>query len=424
MRTAVSTSSPHQTVRPQIARPGSEAVLCLAVVGRRTASTELVRQLVQAADWCVCEEVEDLAGRDSAFFRRIDAAVLVDAGDAGQGQEGADRSGTVEDQQLHFLRLHRVGALILSERPWRFAGYGFGTVALPPTASADMVHGVLLALARSRPVMRLLDKQVEGIRRLSESLSRQFEETQNELRLAARLQGEFLPRDLPRTGPLRFATLFRPSSWVSGDLFDIFRLDERHWGLYLADAMGHGVAAGLLTMYIRQAVRPKRIDRNDYELVAPGLVLSELNELLVRHEFRDSHFVTGWYCNVNTETLVVNYAVAGHPPALLISADGGIRELHGNGCVLGITAGQPYETVSTQLRPGDRFIIYSDGLEPMLIEHRESLQKMPTLVQGMSAVLRLPADSIIPELERRLDSSPGSLTQADDVSVVVMDVVG
>jgi len=424
MTTAISTDSKTPLAKAPAANSISEPVLCIAVVGRAGDSLHLVQRLKQAADWCMCEEIEDLDRADETFFRRMDVAILVDRHDQTAEEARPSRPSTTEDRQLHLLRLHRVGALILSERPWRFVGYGFGTVALHPSASVDMVHGVLLALARSRPVMRLLDKQVDGIRRLSESLSKQFAETQHELQLAARLQSEFLPRELPQTGPLRFATLYRPSSWVSGDLFDVFKLDDRRWGLYLADVMGHGVAAGLLTMYIKHAITPKNADRRNDEMSEPGRAFHELNDLLVRHEFRDSQFVTAWYGNVDTETLTMNYAVAGHPPALLVNPDGGMRELHADGCALGISSGQPFETVSTELRPGDRVMIYSDGLEPTLIAHRESLQRMPALVEGMPEVLRLPADELIAELERRLNASPGSLTRADDVSILVMDVVG
>ncbi len=421
----MATPSSRSTTIAALPHDGRDAgpILRLALVGRRAGALDLVRRLKRAADWCVCEELESLDQQDDAFFRRIDAAVLVGDDEVSPSQTEAGRPDTAEDRLLHSLRLHRVGVLILSRRPWRFAGYGFGTVALPPSASIEMVHGVLLALARSRPVMRLLDKQVDGIRRLSESLSRQFAETQNELRLAARLQSEFLPRGLPKDGPLRFATLFRPSSWVSGDLFDVFRVDEHHWGFYLADAMGHGVAAGLLTMYIKQAIRPKRIHQRGYELLSAGQVLHELNDLLVGYEFQDSQFVTCWYGLINTQSLSMSYAVAGHPPALLINAAGEMRELQGDGCVLGVVPGQEFGTVSVPLTIGDRLIVYSDGLEPMLIENRLSASQMPTLVEGMPAVLRRPANDLIAELNRRSDTCPGSLSRADDVSVLVMDVV-
>jgi len=271
--------------------------------------------------------------------------------------------------------------------------------------------------------MRLIDKQVDNIRQMSETLTRQFEETQSEMLLAARLQAEFLPHDVPRSGPIRFATIYRPCSWVSGDIYDIFRLDEQHWGFYLADAVGHGVAAGLLTMYFKHAIRPKRINGNRYELIPPSEVMVQLNDQFASQELPDSQFITGWYGIINTETLELRYAVAGHPPALLVKADGSIRELqHQHGCILGLATGQAYSQESVQLEAGDRIVLYSDGLEPVLITQREPMPRMPEFTPGMREALRRPADDLTNHLRSCLDSAPGSLSHADDVSVVIVDV--
>jgi len=64
-----------------------------------------------------------------------------------------------------------------------------------------------------------------------------------ELRLDSRLQRDFLPKQLPTVGDIRFHVLYRPATWVCGDVYDVQRLDERFIGFYLADAVGHGVAA-------------------------------------------------------------------------------------------------------------------------------------------------------------------------------------
>jgi phosphoserine phosphatase RsbU/P len=397
-------------------------IMHVAVFGNRMSEMEPLRRLLEGADWCSCEYVEGFEDQPDSFFRRIDAAVLAADDASVTNESGPERA--EQDGQLELLRRHRVGLLILSPDPWRFVGYGFGTVSLPLDSPIQTIHGVLLALSRSRPVMRLIDKQVDSIRRLSETLGRQLEETQTEMRLAARLQSEFLPRELPQTGPVRFTTLFRPAGWVSGDIFDIFRLDETHWGLYLADAVGHGVAASLLTMYIKHAIRPKRILPNSYELVSPGEVLRALSDQLAAQALRDSQFITGWYATLNTQTFKMEYAVAGHPPALLIEAGGGMRELHGDGCVLGLSPDQQFTSESVQLRPGDRVMVYSDGLEPTLIADRPPLPQMPLLVEGLTEMLRLPAGELTTGLNRLLDGAPGSLSRADDVSVVVMDIVG
>lgn len=395
-------------------------IMRVAIVDQTDAAPPLVQQLIEATDWCQCRTVGSKDVERANFNRAYDAAVLIDRGTGDPAASGPRYA--EQEWHLELLRRHRVGVLILSNRPWLFAGYGFGTVCLPPDASLDKVEGVLLALARSRAVMRLIDKQVDSIRRLSETLSKQFEETQSELRLASKLQREFLPKELPQTGRVRFATLFHPCTWVSGDIFDVFRLDERHVGLYLADAVGHGVASGLLTMYIKHAIRTKRILENGYELIQPASVLSMLNDQLAAQALRDSQFITGWYGMIETQSLKLDYAVAGHPPPLLIRSDGRIQELRGEGCVLGLIPGQGFTDESVQLQSGDRVLVYSDGIEPVLITNRRPMPQLPELAPGLNDWLRLPADDLLSRLRSRLDSSPGSLSHSDDVSVVLMDV--
>lgn len=399
----------------------SRPIIRVAVFAASPPATGLIQELLAETDWCSCRLVENGEAEDESLFLDIDAAVLIAATD--QAADTGVRQEAWQERLMELLRRHRVGAMVISPQPWRFADYGFGTVALPPDTPLDMVHGVLLALSRARPVMLLMDKQVENIRRLSEMLSRQYNETQNDLRLAARLQGDFLPRELPEIGPLRFATLYRPSAWVSGDIFDIFRLDERHWGFYIADVVGHGVAAGLLTVYIKQVIQAKRIFKDSYELVSPAEVLSSLNEHIAARELRDSQFATGWYGLINVETLELKYAVAGHPPVLLIQPGGGSRELRGEGCILGLGVGQQFTTESVYLTPGDRLLAYTDGLESVLIADRPPWPRAPVLADKVQELLHLPAKELIARLGDSLDTTPGSLTRADDASAIVIDVL-
>lgn len=416
-----------QTSPPSSAAYGeaqTEPIIRVALLGAQSSPPEVVRELIDQSTWCVCERVEPVDEDRPAAFRRFDAALMVDKG-TGLPSKAASRSDE-QDRQLGLLQRFQMGVLILTARPWLFAGCGPGTVCLALDASVERIHGVLTALSRTRPVLRQIDKQMGSLQRLSETLRKQFEATDRELRLASRLQHDFLPRDFPREGPIQFRSIFRPCTWVSGDIYDVFRLDETHWGFYIADAVGHGVAAGLLTMYIKHAIRTKRVFEGGYELVPPSQVLSMLNDQLAFQELPDSQFITGWYGTINTETLELRYAVAGHPPPLLVDAKPGgrIRELHGDGCLLGLQGGQTFSDESVVLQPGQRVMLYSDGLEQMLISHRPPLPQMPELEPGMAELLRLSGDELIARLQERLDTEPGSLAHPDDVTVVLLDICG
>ncbi len=400
----------------------SRPIIRVGVLDTENREGDLANRLLSSKTWCCCQRVEMDADNDYGVLKAFDAMMLVDR-PANTSREDEALQGR-HDGFLDLFQKRRIGVLIVTSRPWMYAGFNAGVVCLPPDASLEKAQGVLAALAHMRPMIREVDKQLSAMQRLSKNLRKRFDETDRELQLAARLQRDFLPQELPSDGPFRFSSMFRPCSWVSGDIFDVFRLDEKHWGFYLADAVGHGVAAGLLTMYIKHAIRPKRILTDGYELVPPSEVLSNLNDQLTSQGLPDSPFITGWYGTVNIETLVLNYAVAGHPPPILIDVDGRIRELHGDGCLLGISRGERFSDESVHLKPGQRVIVYSDGLEPTLIAHRPQMPKLPTFEEGIPELLRLDADDLLKRLRMRLDNTPGSLMQVDDVTLLMLDVLG
>ncbi len=400
-------------------RPVSTPAVCVGVVDGSDGHAGLLETLRSLPTWCV-EDVQLEGENDFGALKGFDVVILLDP-PAGVGEED-ERRRRQRQTQLELLSKRRIGALVLTDRSWFYAGYSFGLVTLPLEAPAEKVQGVLIALAHMRPLLRQLDQQLSAMQRLGRSMQKQLTATDHELHLAERLQRDFLPKDLPKSGPLRFTTLFRPCSWVSGDIFDVFRLDEAHWGFYLADAVGHGVAAGLLTMYIKHAIRPKRILRQGYKLARPSEVLNHLNELLISQGLPDSQFITAWYGLMNVERMMLHYSVAGHPAPLLINPRGEIRELHGEGCVLGISTGEVFEDEAVSLKPGDRVMVFSDGLEETLIARRPQPPAQPVFEKGIPELLRLPADDFLERLRERLDNTPGSLSQPDDVTALVVDV--
>jgi len=75
-----------------------------------------------------------------------------------------------------------------------------------------------------------------------------------QLRVAGMVQRDFLPAKLPNSNKLHWGTIFLPAEWVSGDIYDVMRIDESHIGFYVADVVGHGMPAALLTMFLKQAL--------------------------------------------------------------------------------------------------------------------------------------------------------------------------
>jgi len=419
MKTNIAAHNLSGTKTPGTEKPRASQRTCVGILGGESSGFHAIARLSASPEF-QCDHLDFAPDNDFGQLQGYDVIVLVDHSSSSAAVRNTPSAR--QQAQLALLRKRRLGALVLTDRTWMFAGFDAGVVCLRPDAPFERVRGVLAALSHMRPLIRQVDKQLAAMQRLGKSLQKRFADTDRELQLASKLQKDFLPRELPQAGPFRFHAMFRPCSWVSGDIFDVFRLDEKHWGFYLADAVGHGVAAGLLTMYIKHAIRPKRVLRDGYELVPPSKVLGHLNDLLAAQGLADSQFITGFYGLLNIETRVLKYAVAGHPPALLIDEKGKIRELHGDGCLMGINAGEVFSDESILLEPDQRVIVYSDGLENMLIAHRPPMPRMPIFEPGMPEILRRPATQLIAELRERLDTTPGSLAQADDVTVLFFDV--
>jgi sigma-B regulation protein RsbU (phosphoserine phosphatase) len=270
-----------------------------------------------------------------------------------------------------------------------------------------------------------LHNEITTLRRRDESLHFYLSRVDDEMRLAARLQQDFLPKNLPQIGNVRFHTLFRPAGYVSGDLYDVMRLDEKHVGFYMADAVGHGMPAALLTMFIKNALVTKEISAGSYRLLDPGQTIAKLNDALVAQNLSYATFATAIYGLINTETLEVRFARGGHPNPLLFRADGQMIEQPVDGSLLGIFGGETFASQTVQLSPGDRLVIFSDGVEVAFgAEGEVGREKIDPLRwrQEMLARKDLTTEQLLKEFASHIDRESGSLRPKDDLTMIVIEV--
>lgn len=187
-----------------------------------------------------------------------------------------------------------------------------------------------------------------------------------QLRMAGLVQRDFLPAVLPNTGEVEWATIFLPAEWVSGDIYDIVRIDEQHIGFYVADAVGHAMPAALLTIFVKQALVMRETVRNNYRIFPPVEVMRNLNERMTGQKLSGYQFATCCYCLLNTKTLQLTYARAGHPYPILIRPDEQPKQLEARGSLLGVFQRAEYTQQTIQLQHGDKLLLYSDGAEPFI----------------------------------------------------------
>ncbi|HUT58195.1 MAG TPA: PP2C family protein-serine/threonine phosphatase [Phycisphaerae bacterium] len=276
----------------------------------------------------------------------------------------------------------------------------------------------LSAAAELQPVIMSLQEELSQARGAAEGPGREGKDLTQEMHLAARLQRDFLPRRLPEVGPVRFAVLYRPASWVSGDIYDVTRLDETNVGFYVADAVGHGLPAALLTMFIKKALQTKRIVGHNYEIIPPDVSLAGLNRDICQQGLTSCQFCTAVYCVLDTRTLTLTYARAGHPEPVLLRGDGGLERLDGKGSLLGIFHEEQFECRQVRLAPGDRLVLYSDGAESVLCGPKATTEDVERAIAQWRG---MPRDELVLELTAMLGGQPPAKIE-DDVTIVVADV--
>ncbi|MEM6332825.1 MAG: PP2C family protein-serine/threonine phosphatase [Planctomycetota bacterium] len=339
--------------------------------------------------------------------------------------EGDDPRG---DDRLAELDEAHVPTLVTADEPAIVAGGG--AVWLPATASDDAVAATLRALWVQGSTIDVLQAEIKLLRLHQTGMADQIGKIDEELRLAAQLQKEFLPESVPEVGDCRFGVLWRPAGYVSGDIYDVERLDENHIGLFLADAVGHGVPAALMTMFIKRSLRTKEVTADGYRIVEPGEALARLNTDMAERQSGKVRFATAVYGVLNTETRRLRIARAGHPFPMWLKADGTTEMLEPDGGLLGVFPEDTYEQAEITLGQGDRLLIYSDGFEMAFpdehtgggkAEQKRSIANERYTEEFEELRIGTPSHALH-RLEARLEQQAGSLNQQDDLTVVCLGI--
>ena len=295
--------------------------------------------------------------------------------------------------------------------------YGQNILIAPPHLGAPTLRAMLQALISQAPLADRLRGELTVTLRHHGGLRGQINQLDEELRLAARIQRDFLPDKLPAVGPVQPHVLYRPAGYVSGDVYNVMRLEDHLIGLYIADAVGHGVPAAMMTMFIQHAL-PTRVEfGSTHRTLEPAESLAALNRALLDRQTNQSRFTTACYAVINTQTLQMRVARAGHPAPLLMRADGSIQAIEPDGALLGVFDNDDFDQESVQLDPGDRFLMFSDGFELAFGDAHDV--KQPRYMHELRQLRNGDPAKAIAQLDRRMADSAGSLHQRDDVTAIL-----
>jgi phosphoserine phosphatase RsbU/P len=193
---------------------------------------------------------------------------------------------------------------------------------------------------------------------LRRELSLAYEALDREMKTVGEMQRLLLPKSLPDIASLSLAAHYQTSQRAGGDYYDAFPLPGGRWGLCIADVSGHGTPAAVM-MAVTHAIAHNLPGPPQ----PPGDLLGQLNRRLMAHYLgTGGDFVTGFYATYDPATRRLEYANAGHNPPRVLSGTS-ITPLDAVGDMpLGIDADQRFAEAAVTLAPGDRLVLYTDGI--------------------------------------------------------------
>ncbi|MCW7468317.1 PP2C family protein-serine/threonine phosphatase [Leptospira kanakyensis] len=211
-------------------------------------------------------------------------------------------------------------------------------------------------LIQKNKELRLQNETLEEmVKERTAKLTQSLKIIQEDLETAKTIQRNILPLGLKYVAHLDFGSRFEPMSEVGGDIFDVVRLEKNKIRLFLADAIGHGVQAALITMAIKA-----EYDHIKHNTPNPADVLYALNQIFMDRYGKKSNQFTAVIVDLNMEESQLTYSSAGHNEPYIVTKDG-IIPLAESGVMLGLEKDVEYSNHSLAFGLGDRLFMISDG---------------------------------------------------------------
>ncbi|WP_205952911.1 PP2C family protein-serine/threonine phosphatase [Pantoea stewartii] len=263
-------------------------------------------------------------------------------------------------------------------------------------------------------------------------LSEALRQIEQDLQVAARIQHSVLPAHQQCYGDYFSDWLFLPSAWVSGDIFNVFPLDN-HLGFYCVDVSGHGVGAAMMSLAVaRQFLHGRTVERflldGDKGVVSPAEVVRILNERFCSDEAEIVSYFTLIYGVINLTSGEGRLCQAGHPTPFIVTPHGQIRTVGEGGAPVGLMPHLSWTDVSFTLAPGERLCLFSDGITECenLAGEQFGQERLQTCIQD--SIAQAPDDLLQQFGQHLIRWRNGENTEqhamADDVSLLIIEHQG
>jgi sigma-B regulation protein RsbU (phosphoserine phosphatase) len=268
----------------------------------------------------------------------------------------------------------------------------------------------------------MVRERTEQLQVLLGEKEERLQEINSDLELARMVQQSLLPSDFSKTPGLKIAAFYRPQSAIGGDLYDVSAIDGNKTSILMFDVSGHGIAAALYgARALAEFTRCIRMGMN------PESVLGQVHKELVKFS-QDNRYLTAFLAFYDRSLGQFTFSRAGHPPAIVLRhGTGAIERLSTRGSYLGMNIGKKnapvFEEKSITVQPGDRIVVFTDGVIECLSGAEEKFGSH-RLESALAETREQTVESVVAEVVSRLEKFTGTELFNDDVTLICADVVG
>lgn len=258
-----------------------------------------------------------------------------------------------------------------------------------------------------------------------------YDSIESDLKEAKKLQQSLVPERYRDFSSAQVSLLLQSSGHVGGDLVGFFPINEQRIGLFSIDVSGHGISSALMTArlagYLSSASPEQNIamepDANGgFRPVAPEKVIELLNRLVLE-EMETEHYFTLLFADLDLSTGRVRMAQAGHPHPLIQRRSGEITQTGPGGLPVGLIPNAQYDPFETILAPGDRLLLFSDGIVECPSPSGALLDE-DGLEDIMQALAKTSGPALLEALIWQLSNFAGDQDFPDDVSAILIEYQG
>ena len=238
-----------------------------------------------------------------------------------------------------------------------------------------------------------------------------------ELNVATQIQADMLPRifpPFPERNEFDLYASMNPAKEVGGDFYDFFMIDDDHLGLVMADVSGKGVPAALFMVIAKTLIKNRALSGN---YSGPGEVLADANNQLCEGNEAEL-FVTVWFGILTLSTGHVIFASGGHEYPAFYRLEEGFRiEKDKHGMPLATMEGLKFRETETDLKPGERLFLYTDGVTEATNSEQELFGEK-RMIESLQRHSKDSIEDMLLNVRKDIDAFVGDAPQFDDLTML------